>query len=81
MVSSKDRKKITKMTNKRILNEANKILTSLQKLQKRCNNLIYNACENREWLPPHIQQVIDTIDELSNFDLEDPIVNAYDYEN
>ena len=69
------------MTNKRIINEANKILTSLQKLQARCNNLIYNASKDREWLPPHIQKVIETIDELSSFDLEDSIVNAYDYED
>ena len=69
------------MTNKRIINEANKILSSLQKLQARCNNLIYNASENRAWFPPHIQKVIDAIDELSSFDLEDSIVNAYDYEN
>ena len=68
------------MTNKRIINEANKILSSLQKLQARCNNLIYNASNGREWLPPHIQKVTDTIDDLSNFDLEDSIVNAYDYE-
>ena len=69
------------MTNKRIINEANKILSSLQKLQTRCNNLIYNASKDRVWLPPHVQKVIDTIDELSSFDLEDSIVNAYDYEN
>ena len=68
------------MKNTTIINEANKILQSLQKLQTRCNNLIYNVSAKRDWLPPHIQNVIDTIDELANFDLEDSIVNAYDYE-
>ena len=68
------------MKNITIINEANKILTSLEKLQTRCNNLIYKVSAKREWLPPHIQKVIEVLDELSNFDLEDVIVNAYDYE-
>ena len=68
------------MTNKRILNEANKILTSLQKLQERARKIVNNAKETREWLPPHINDVIDTLDDLISFDLEDAIVNAYDYE-
>lgn len=68
------------MTNKRIIKEATKILESLTKLQTRCINLVNNANEGRVYLPPHIQNVIDTIEELGSFDLEDSIVSAEDYE-
>ena len=81
MISSKDRKKITKMTNKRILNEANKILTSLQKLQERSKKLINVASEGKFYIPPHIQDVLNALDDLASFDLEDSIANAYDYED
>lgn len=69
------------MKNTTILNEANKILKSLQSLQNRCEKLFAKAVKDRSYFPPHIQRVLDTIDDLSSFDLEDAIVNAYDYED
>lgn len=70
------------MTHKKIINEANKILVSLQKLQERARKIVVKATDDGiAWLPPHIQEVIDTLDDLVAFDLEDCIVNAYDYEN
>lgn len=69
------------MTNKRILDEANKILISLRKLQDRARKIVDRACRTRFYTPPHIDNVLDALDELSNFDLEDSIVNAYDYED
>ena len=70
------------MTHKKIINEANKILVSLQKLQERAKKIVVKATdEGVGWYPPHIQEVINTLDDLVGFDLEDCIVNAYDYEN
>ena len=65
-----------------VINEANKILQSLQKLQERCRKLLKKAeYDTPKWYPPHINEVLSTIEDLSNFDLEDAIVNAYDYED
>ena len=64
-----------------ILDQANKILVSLQKLQERARKIVVKATDDGvAWLPPHIQNVVDTLDDLVGFDLEDCIVNAYDYE-
>lgn len=69
------------MKNKTILNEANKILQSLQKLQERARKIVVKATNDGiAWLPPHMRDVIGTLDDLVSFDLEDCIVNAYDYE-
>jgi len=70
------------MTHKKIINEANKILVSLERLQERARKIVVEATDDGiAWLPPHIQKVIDTLDDLVGFDLEDCIVSAIDYEN
>ena len=64
-----------------ILNKANKILQSLQKLQERCNKLLNDVNSSTNYIPPHIDAVLNDLQDLASFDLEDSIVNAYDYEN
>ena len=68
------------MKNKTIIDKANKILISLQKLQDRARKLV-DENVSRNYIPPHIEQLLDTLDGLANFDLEDAVVNAYDYED
>ena len=74
------------MKNKTILNEANKILISLEKLQQRATKLV-NKAEgfrpngNIPYYPPHIEKVLETLEDLASFDLEDCLVSAYDYED
>ena len=67
------------MTNKSIINQANKILTSLQKLQAKARKIVDDNVA-RNYIPPHISQLLDTLDDLANFDLEDAIVNAIYFE-
>ena len=67
------------MKNLTIINEANKILQSLEKLQARCRKLTLKASA-KEYIPPHVEEVLSVLDDLASFDLEDAIVNAYDYE-
>lgn len=67
------------MKNATIINQANKILTSLQRLQQRARKIVDDNV-SKNYIPPHISQLLDTLDDLANFDLEDAIVTAYDYE-
>lgn len=70
-----------KMKNTTIINQANKILISLQKLQDRANKILNKSGYNEDkWYEPHILDLLETLSDLSHFDLEDSIVNAYAYE-
>lgn len=65
------------MRNKTLINEANKILESLRRLQDRCYKLIckYNN-EAKEEAPEHIEELKNALYDLSDYDLEDAIYNA-----
>lgn len=65
------------MTTRKLLNEANKILDSLRRLQDRCDNIICKfVAEQKEEQPEHVKEVIRALYDLSDYDLEDAIYNA-----
>ena len=76
----KRQKEANKMKNTTVLNEANKILISLEKLQQRATKLVKKAEDSKPYYPPHIARVLETLEDLASFDLEDCLVSAYDYE-
>lgn len=82
MVSSKDRKKITKMTNKghynSIVRKAEALNNQLRKLQEKATALIDEIQEHAdeydyEDYEYFLRNLEETLDDLYNFDLEDSI--------
>ena len=67
------------MRHKTIINEANKIFISLQRLQERCRKLLTEAEKDiSTYYTSYIEDVLEKVEDLSNFDMEDVLVHAYE---
>ena len=63
------------MTKKTLLKESRKILNTLTKLQARINKL--TDFESNDW---YITNLVNTLQDLQDFDLEDAILTAEEYD-
>ena len=71
----KGEKELQNMTKKTLVKESRKILNTLTKLQARINKL--TDFESNDW---YITNLVNTLQDLQNFDLEDAILTAEEYD-
>lgn len=68
------------MTRKQAIKRAEQIDKMLKNLQNKVDELLDNMTEGYMDMYPHMQQLMNTLEDLKSFDLEDSIINAKDYE-
>lgn len=68
------------MTRKQAIKRAEQIDNMLKNLQNKVDDLLTNMSKEYMDMLPHMTELMNTLEDLKSFDLEDSIVNAKDYE-
>lgn len=68
------------MTRKQAIKRAEQIDNMLKNLQNKVDNLLDQMANEYMDVYPHLHELMNTLEDLKSFDLEDSIVNAKDYE-
>ena len=68
------------MTRKQAIKRAEQIDNMLKNLQNKVDDLLTNMSKEYMDMYPHMTELMNTLEDLKSFDLEDSIVNAKDYE-
>ena len=68
------------MTRKQAIKRAEQIDNMLKNLQNKVDDLLTNMAKEYMDMYPHMTELMNTLEDLKSFDLEDSIVNAKDYE-
>lgn len=76
----KTERRLTNMTRKTIIKRAEQIDDMLQKVKDKAQKLLETMDEDGTNYYPHFKELINTLESLVGFDLEDSIIIAKDYE-
>lgn len=80
MVLSKDGKGIQTMTKKQAIKRAEQLDKMLKNLQSKVGELVIHMSKEYMDMYPHMVDLFNTLQDLENFDLEDSIISAKEFE-